>query len=48
MLFICQKKRARGHDIEKLQHTVASPKTKMPQDLSTHAKGVDKLARMPA
>ena len=26
------------HDTAKLQHTVASPKTRVPQDLSTHAK----------
>jgi hypothetical protein len=26
------------HDIENLQHTVASPKSSVPQDLSTHAK----------
>ena len=38
MLFTCQKKSARGHDTAKLQHTVASPKTRVPQDLSTHAK----------
>jgi hypothetical protein len=38
MLFTSQKKSARGHDIAKLQHTVASPKIRAPQDLSTHAK----------
>jgi hypothetical protein len=26
------------HDTAKLQHTVASPKTRVPKDLSTHAR----------
>jgi hypothetical protein len=33
-----QKKSARGHDTAELQHTVASPKTKVSKDLSTRAK----------
>jgi hypothetical protein len=38
LLFTCQKKSARGHDNKKLQHTVASPKTKVSKELSTHVK----------
>jgi hypothetical protein len=37
MLFKCQKKKAWGHDTAKLQHTSASHKTRISQDLSTYA-----------
>jgi hypothetical protein len=33
------------HDIAKLQHTVASPKTSVPKDLSTHAKELMSLQK---
>jgi hypothetical protein len=37
MLFTCQKKSAFEHGTAKLQHTVASSKTRVPQDLITNA-----------
>jgi hypothetical protein len=38
MLVTCQKKSALRHDTSKKQHNIASLKTRMPTDLSTHAK----------